>query len=191
MSPQDPPTPSTLTQEPASKKERQERRKKVYPKKSKEEGSSGHLLLVLLAISSRVTPEASSNGSSRSIQPSPMSATSRPPKKRAVDENYDEGVADALINLSSYRAPDNSGLAGDAPSHSPTIPLLTVGTLILLLGPLIIGVPYHRNKTVSSPSQSAHLKRGLRSGPEENENERSRVDMIKRRISPSGGIPST
>ena len=53
-------------------------------------------MLMLLAISSRATPEASSNGSSRSVQPSPTSATPRPPT-RVVDENYDEGVADALI----------------------------------------------------------------------------------------------
>ena len=53
------------------------------------------------------SPEASCNSSSRSVQSSPTSATPRPPS-RVVDENYDEGVADVLINLSSYRAPDNN-----------------------------------------------------------------------------------
>ena len=204
MSPQYPPIPTTLTQEPAtSKKERQERRKKVNPKKSKEDGTSEGIRAFGAGASSNFksgyskgpsSPEASSHGSassSRSVQPSPTSATPRPPS-RVVDEDYDEGVADALINLSSYRAPDNSGLAGDAPpSHSPTISSAPHSRH----GNSSPRPSHHRSsvssKQVSPPPQSAHLKRALSPGPEENDNKRSRVDMIKRRISPSGGIPST
>jgi glucose repression mediator protein len=115
----------------------------------------------------------------------------RPPS-RVVDKDYDEGVADALIVLLSYHAPDNSGLAGDAPSHSPTIS--SAHSRHSNSSPRL---PHHRG-SVSSKQASpppSHLKRALSPGPEENENKRSRVDMIKRRISPSGGrrtpIPST
>ena len=200
MSPQYPPIPTTLTQEPASKKERQDRRKKANSKKSKDESTSEGIRAFGAGAPGNFksgyskgpsSPEASSNGSgsSHSIQPSPTSATPRPPS-RVVDEDYDEGVADALINLSSYRAPDNSGLAGDAPSHSPTISSAHSRHSNPSPRP-----PHHRSSTsskqVSPPPQSAHLKRALSPGPEENENKRSRVDMLKRRISPSGGIPST
>ena len=202
MSPQyPPPISATSTQEPASKKERQERRKRTNPKKSKEEGTSEGMRVfggapgVAGNFKSGYpkgpgSPEASSNGSSRSIQPSPTSATPRPPS-RVVDEDYDEGVADALIVLSSYRAPDNSGSAGEAPSHSPTI-----SSAHSRPSPR----PHHRSSVSSKqasppPPQSAPLKRALSPGPEESDTKRSRVDMIKRRSSPSGGrrtpVPST
>jgi len=130
------------------------------------------------------SPEASSNGSgsSRSVQPSPTSATPRPPS-RVVDEDYDEGVADALIVLSSYRAPDNSGSAGDAPSHSPT--MSSSHSRHSNPSPR----PPHRSSSnhAASPSQSAPLKRALSPGPEENETKRSRMEMMKRRTSVSGG----
>ena len=201
MSPQyPPPTSATSTQEPASKKERQERRKRGNLKKSKEESAAEGLRVFGAPGNFKSgypkgpgSPEASSNGSgsSRSVQPSPTSATPRPPS-RVVDEDYDEGVADALIVLSSYRAPDNSGSAGDAPSHSPTMSSAHSRHSDPSPRP-----PHHRS-SVSSKQASpppAPLKRALSPGPEENENKRSRVDLMKRRTSPSGGrrtpIPST
>jgi len=206
MSPQYPtPIPTTSTQEPASKKER---RKRTNPKKSKEEGTSEGMRVFGAERGASTmpgnfksgypkgpgSPEASSNGSgsSRSVQPSPTSATPLPPS-RVVDEDYDEGVADALIVLSSYRAPDNSGSAGDAPSHSPTMSSSHSRHSNPSPRP-----PHHRNSVSSnraSPPQMAPLKRALSPGPEENETKRSRVDMMKRRTSPSGGrrtpVPST
>jgi len=202
-----PPISATSTQEPTSKKERQERRKRANPKKSKEEGASEGMRAFGAERGAPGnfksgypkgpgSPEASSNGSgsSRSVQPSPTSATARAPS-RVVDEDYDEGVADALIVLSSYRAPDNSGSAGDAPSHSPT--MSSAHSRHSNPSPR----PLHHRSSVSSkqasppPSQSAPLKRALSPGPEENESKRSRVDMIKRRSPPSGGrhtpTPST
>ncbi|KDR84740.1 hypothetical protein GALMADRAFT_233056 [Galerina marginata CBS 339.88] len=141
------------------------------------------------------SPENSSNsGSSRSIQPSPTSATPRQPS-RPVDEDYDEGVADALIGLRSYRA--NSASGPEAPSHSPTI-----SSHSRLSDPSPRPPPSHRNSVSSNhaspPVQPTPLKRALSPGPEDpdNNNKRSRVDIMKRRISsPSGGrrtpLPST
>ncbi|KAI5983588.1 hypothetical protein EDD15DRAFT_2487254 [Pisolithus albus] len=58
---------------------------------------------------------ASSSGSGNlSLQPSPTSATPRLPS-RVVDEDYDEGIADALVNLSQTRPSEQSG---SWPSHS-------------------------------------------------------------------------
>ncbi|KAF5377270.1 hypothetical protein D9615_006427 [Tricholomella constricta] len=143
------------------------------------------------------SPEVSSNGSgsSRSVQPSPTSASARPPS-RVVDEDYDEGVADALMGLASYRAP---GVQPSAePSHSPTI---SAGSRHSDPSPR--PAPSHRNSVsstrshVSPPIPSATLKRPLSPGSDElSDNKRSRIDHSKRRASsPSGGrgtpLPST
>lgn len=129
------------------------------------------------------SPEVSSNGSgsSRSVQPSPTSATPHPPA-RVVDEDYDEGVTDALMSLASYRAPD---LAAD-PSHSPSGSRHS--------DPSPRPAP-HRNSVsstrshVSPPMPPASLKRPLSPGPEDVlDNKRSRMDGVKRRVSsPTGG----
>ncbi|KAJ3513041.1 hypothetical protein NLJ89_g3168 [Agrocybe chaxingu] len=130
------------------------------------------------------SPENSSNsGSSRSIQPSPTSATPRPPS-RVVDEDYDEGVADALMGLASYRAPENSQ-SSDPPSRSPGHGRHTI--------PSPRPQASHRNSISSNhaspPAQTAPLKRALSPGPDDaDNNKRSRMDLMKRRISsPSGG----
>jgi glucose repression mediator protein len=128
------------------------------------------------------SPEVSSNGSgsSRSVQPSPTSATPHAPA-RVVDEDYDEGVTDALMSLASYRAPES---AAD-PSHSP------IGNRHNDPSPRP-GV--HRNSVsstrshVSPPMSSVTLKRPLSPGPEEQENKRSRMEGVKRRVS-SPGVP--
>jgi len=132
------------------------------------------------------SPEISSNGSgsSRSIQPSPTSATPHPPA-RVVDEDYDEGVTDALMSLASYRAPGIPDSANDN-SHSPS------GSRHSAPSPR---PPPHRNSVsstrshVSPPMPSATLKRPLSPGPEDvSDNKRSRVEGAKRRVSsPAGG----
>ncbi|GLB36610.1 putative tetratricopeptide repeat [Lyophyllum shimeji] len=142
------------------------------------------------------SPEVSSNGSgsSRSVQPSPTNAAARPPS-RVVDEDYDEGVADALMGLASYRAPGAQAPA--EPSHSPTV---SSGSRHSHASPR--PAPSHRNSVsstrshVSPPMQSATLKRPLSPGSDESDNKRSRVDNSKRRASsPTGGrgtpLPST
>ncbi|KAG6820239.1 hypothetical protein H0H93_003602 [Arthromyces matolae] len=141
------------------------------------------------------SPEVSSNGSgsSRSVQPSPTSATVRPPS-RALDEDYDEGgVTDALMSLASYRAPGIP--AGGEPAHSPTI---SSGSRHSHPSPR--PAPSHRNSVSStrshmSPSApTATLKRPLSPGSDESDNKRSRLDK-RRASSPSGGrvtpLPST
>ncbi|KXN84805.1 hypothetical protein AN958_12099 [Leucoagaricus sp. SymC.cos] len=133
------------------------------------------------------SPEpVSSNGSSRSIQPSPTSATARPPS-RVVDEDYDEGVADALMDLAGgYRGTADASIEG--PSHSPTV---SVGSR--QSDPSPRPPASHRNSVSSTrshaspPSQSAPLKRALSPAPEETESKRSRMDVLKRRPSSPNG----
>lgn len=144
------------------------------------------------------SPEpVSSNGSSRSVQPSPTSATPRPPS-RVVDEDYDEGVADALMDLAGgYRggAPEPSQNT-EGPSHSPTV---SVGSRHSDPSPR--PPASHRNSVSSTrshaspPSQTAPLKRALSPGPEESESKRSRMEVLKRRASSPNGrrtpVPSS
>jgi len=207
LPPQFSPQASSTIQDPVPKKER---RKRTNGKRKEEEGSAEHRGPATFKTSHAYpkgpgSPENSSNsGSSRSIQPSPTSAAPRPPS-RVVDEDYDEGVAETLIGLStglaSYRGAENPISGSEGPSHSPT-----VSSHSRLSDPLTRPPPSHRNSVSSnqvSPqpqtSQSAPLKRALSPGPEElenNNNKRSRVDIMKRRISsPSGGrrtpVPST
>ncbi|KAG5654344.1 hypothetical protein H0H81_004298 [Sphagnurus paluster] len=145
------------------------------------------------------SPEVSSNGSgssSRSVQPSPTNAVARPPS-RTVDEDYDEpGVADALINLSSFRG--HGIQQSTEPAHSPTISSGSRHS-----NPSPRPPPSHRNSVsstrshVSPPMPSATLKRPLSPGSDElSDNKRSRIENMKRRASsPSGGrgtpLPST
>ncbi|KAF9457460.1 hypothetical protein BDZ94DRAFT_1292387 [Collybia nuda] len=118
-----------------------------------------------------------------SPEPSPTSATPRPPS-RMIDEDYDEsGVTDALMNLSSYRSAPTAD-----PSHSPTVSSGSRHS-----DPSPRPPASHRNSVsstrshVSPPIQSASLKRPLSPGPDDlSDNKRSRMD--KRRVSsPSGG----
>jgi hypothetical protein len=140
---------------------------------------------------SKDTPEpSSSNGSASSNRPSPPGPTPRLPS-RVVDDDYDEpGVADALMGLASYRAPDMP-----APSNGGTIQSPTVSSGR--------GQPpsprpsvSHRDSVSSSTSRSRHsppsransLKRPLSTGPEDPvENKRSRIDVGGRRTP----LPST
>lgn len=124
------------------------------------------------------SPENSSS-SSRSIQPSPTSATPRPPS-RVVDDDYEERAVDALFELSGSRATDSSDLQTHSPCHSRHVV------------PSPRPPASHRNSVSSNraspPIQATPLKRGLSPGPEElDNNKRSRVDISKRRITPPSG----
>ncbi|KAH0838714.1 TPR-like protein [Lanmaoa asiatica] len=114
---------------------------------------------------------SSSNGSgSRSLQPSPTTATPRPPS-RVVDEDYDEGVADALVVLSqSHGAPMHSPTLSNGSRHTATSPRPVIS---------------HRGSVSTSgsrpsPPGGASLKRPLSPGADELENKRTRVDTMKR-----------
>ncbi|EPQ61220.1 hypothetical protein GLOTRDRAFT_135744 [Gloeophyllum trabeum ATCC 11539] len=140
------------------------------------------------------TPEpASYNGSgsgsaNRSVQPSPSSASAHPPN-RVVDEDYDEGVADALMGLASYRGGDaRAPSANGSSSHSPHVSALG-------RPPASPRVPLSHRGSISShghgspPMPTNSMKRPLSPGPEEmGEMKRSRMEGLKRRASsPSAG----
>lgn len=135
------------------------------------------------------SPEpVSSNGSSRSFQPSPTTTGARPPP-RVVDEDYD-GVADALIGLaggSGYRGGAEGSQSGEGLGHSPAVSVGSRHSDPSPRPPVL-----HRNSVSStrshaSPSDSsASLKRAPSPTPEEPESKRSRVEVSKRRPSPNG-----
>jgi general transcriptional corepressor CYC8 len=147
------------------------------------------------------TPEPSiSNGSASSNRPSPPGPMPRPPS-RVVDDDYDEpGVAETLMGLASYRAPDGPAPSASAHGTAAQSPASGRGQ-----PPSPRPSVSHRNSVSSSTSRSRHsspsrtnsLKRQLSAGPEEiGENKRSRINAIIRKPSPpSGGrrtpVPST
>ncbi|KAF8887713.1 hypothetical protein BD779DRAFT_1800440 [Infundibulicybe gibba] len=112
------------------------------------------------------------------------SATAHPPS-REINEDYDEGVPEALISLAAgYPGPPGN----DGPHQSPTISAGSRHT-----DPSPRPPPSHRNSVSSTkshtspPIQSAALKRALSPGPEDvMDSKRSRMDIMKRRSSPSG-----
>ncbi|KAG9310296.1 TPR-like protein [Chiua virens] len=117
-----------------------------------------------------IADTSSSNGSgSRSLQPSPTTATPRPPS-RVVDEDYDEGVADALVHLSqSHSAPMHSPTLSNGSRHTATSPRPVIS---------------HRGSVSTSGSRPSPpggtLKRPLSPGVDEMENKRTRIDPMKR-----------
>ncbi|THG93797.1 hypothetical protein EW026_g7537 [Hermanssonia centrifuga] len=150
---------------------------------------------------SQGSPEPpSSNGSGsgsagRSVQPSPTNSVHLPPA-RVVDEDYDEGVAEALINM-AYRGgpavdpadPRNYGAPGSAgPVRSPP-----GGRTGPQSGPHAMS-PHSMSKhpgmlTRSPPTMG---KRRLSPGPEDSGDvKRSRVGSMSRRVtSPTAGNSS-
>ncbi|KAK0456834.1 TPR-like protein [Armillaria borealis] len=138
----------------------------------------------------------SSNGSGSSTRPSPTSGAPRPPS-RVVDEDYDEGVADALMGLAAgapgFRARDSS--SAPVPSHSPAVSSSSRHS-----DPSSRSHPMHRDSVSSTrshaspPLLSAPLKRPLSPGVDElSDAKRSRMDLHKRRGTspPSRHAPSS
>ena len=186
----------------APKKERKRRapakRVKEEPSRQETPGYGGDYNRQL-----KGSPHPSSTGSGsagRSVQPSPTGSAPHPPS-RIVDEDYDEGVAEVLVNLAQssnapYHSPADprsfgppSGPGGrPPPTHSPTI--------------------MHRDRRPSMSSRASPptgTKRPLSPGPDDRDAElkRTRVSSISsggngngnggRRVSPhsgSGGRPS-
>lgn len=143
------------------------------------------------------SPEPSNgSGSSRSVQPSPTSATPRPPSRVVYDDYDTESATDALMSLSSYPRAEPTA-PNDGPTHSPTI---SAGSRHSDPSPR--PPPSHRGSVSSTrshaspPLQAVNLKRTLSPGPDElADNKRTRMETMKRRVSsPSGRrtpIPST
>ncbi|KIO03471.1 hypothetical protein M404DRAFT_27096 [Pisolithus tinctorius Marx 270] len=114
-----------------------------------------------------------------SFKPSPTSATPRL-LSRVVDEDYDEGVADALVNLSQTRPAEQSASAHDnynATRHSPTLSNASRHTINSLRD----AAPHRRSTSSSngpSPASSgaSSLKRLL--SPTTEEADRSVYPML-------------
>jgi len=120
-----PPPGPVLEQMPKKEKKRRSGTKRVKdeqraesprPFMSTQPGSSGKHLLY----KGMDTPESvnGSGSSARSAQPSPTGAIPGPPS-RLVDEDYDEGVADALMGLARGGAPSAQG--GSSVARSPPV----------------------------------------------------------------------
>ncbi|KIM51367.1 hypothetical protein SCLCIDRAFT_76262, partial [Scleroderma citrinum Foug A] len=156
------------------------RKRKGAPRRKDERPDSNGLYKVGSFSAKDGQDTASSSGSgSRSSQPSPTNVTPRPPS-RVIDEDYDEGAADALVVLSQYRSAEPSASG----AHSPT---LSSGSRHTATSPA------HRRSVSSSngpsptSSGSNSLKRPLSPAPmEEMDTKRSRIDSLKR----GGGSPS-
>ncbi|KAF8194617.1 hypothetical protein BJ912DRAFT_1087135 [Pholiota molesta] len=113
---------------------KKERRKRVNGSKRKDEDSVER---------TKSMNERGPSGSFKLSQPLLTSATPWPPS-RPVDEDYDEGVADALIGLASGGYRDN--VAGvDGPSHLPS-----VSSHSRLSDPSPRPPPSHRNSVSSN-----------------------------------------
>ncbi|TFY79411.1 hypothetical protein EWM64_g4599 [Hericium alpestre] len=138
------------------------------------------------------SPEpVSSNGSgsqNRSVQPSPTSATALPPA-RVVDEDYDEGVAETLIGLSTYRAAPDQIAQYSGSTSGPALPLpqrLTQPSPSPSLASHRGSISSTRSR--NSPPHSSGgpvnaMKRPLSPVPDEGENKRSKMEAPKRRAS--------
>ncbi|KAH7907526.1 TPR-like protein, partial [Hygrophoropsis aurantiaca] len=193
---------SQLQEAPKRERKRRARRTKDEQGRADSNGLPTNPSFKVSQFPAKEGPETSSNGSgasSRSMQPSPTGPTPRPPS-RVVDEDYDEGVADALVNLSQYCAPEMAAPSVDShcvPIHSPTA---SSGSRHTAASPRPSNS--HRDSIsstrsrLSPPSGSASLKRPLSPAPDEMDNKRTRVDVIKRSASsPSGGrhtpVPSS
>ncbi|KAH9891250.1 hypothetical protein C8Q73DRAFT_651587 [Cubamyces lactineus] len=126
-------------------------------------------------------PSSGSGSANRSVQPSPTNSTHLPPT-RALDEDYDEGVADALIGLASYRPSDPRGFA--APSGPG-------GNRMVAASPQQQH-PMARRPSISSRTSPSTNKRPLSPGPDDHvDAKRSRVGSMSQRVSPpSNGRPT-
>lgn len=155
---------------PKKEKKRRQRRAKDDSGRSDSNGVPSNMpaTFKIGSFSAKEGPETSSSGS-RSLQPSPTSATLRPPS-RHVDDDYDEGI-ETLLHLAQYRQEiQSSSTDRGSVSSSRSRP--------------------------SPPEVSGSLKRPLSPVPDEMDSKRSRVDGGKRSgSSPSGSrhtpIPSS
>ncbi|TBU53996.1 TPR-like protein [Dichomitus squalens] len=130
------------------------------------------------------SPDPSSNGSasaSRSVQPSPTNSTHFTPS-RHLDEDYDEGVADALIGLKNYQPSDPRGFGAPSGPASARLPSAASPPQQHLA----------RRPSVSSRTSPSTNKRPLSPGPEDHPDvKRSRVGSMSQRVSPpTNGRPT-
>ncbi|KAI0252658.1 hypothetical protein BJV78DRAFT_1281512 [Lactifluus subvellereus] len=120
-----------------------------------------------------------SGSQSRSAQPSPTSTVPAP--VRVVDDDYDEGVADALMGLSAYRPPEQTPTFANGPTTGrPISPSPSMRS------------HSHRGSVSStrsrasppSSSKGASMKRPLSPGPDDIDNKRTKVEIPPHKASP-------
>ena len=126
---------------------------------------------------------AGSGSQSRSAQPSPTSTVPTAPT-RPIDEDYDEGVAETLIGLASYRG---------APEQAPTFANGPVSSTVRPISPSpSMRSNSHRGSISSTRSRASpppssvgtSTKRPLSPGPDDIDAKRTKVDLPARRGSP-------
>lgn len=128
---------------------------------------------------------AASGSQSRSAQPSPTSTIPTAPA-RNIDEDYDEGVADALMGLASYRAPEQTPTFtnGPAAASSATRPISPSPSM---------RTTSHRGSISSTRSRASpppssvatSMKRPLSPVPDDIDPKRSKVDISARKSPPA------
>lgn len=185
---------------PKKEKKRRQRRAKDDSGRSDSSGVPSNMpaTFKISSFSAKEGPETSSSGS-RSLQPSPTSATPRPPS-RIVDDDYDEGITESLLTLSHYRVAEMQAPSTDSQSGSVHSPTVSNGSRHTAASPR--PSISHRGSISSSrsrpspPGAPGSLKRPLSPTLEEMDPKRTRVDVSKRSASsPSGGrrtpVPSS
>jgi glucose repression mediator protein len=125
---------------------------------------------------------AGSGSQSRSAQPSPTSTVPTAPT-RPIDEDYDEGVAETLIGLASYRAPEQTPTFTNGPttsnmgriSPSPSMRSSHRGS-----------ISSTRSRASPPPSSvgTTTAKRPLSPVPDDIDPKRTKVDIPPHRVSP-------
>ncbi len=125
---------------------------------------------------------AGSGSQSRSAQPSPTNTVPTAPT-RPIDEDYDEGVAETLIGLASYRAPETASTFTNGPATS---------TMRQISPSPSMRSNSHRGSISSTRSRASpppssvgtSSKRPLSPGPDDIEPKRTKVDIPVHRVSP-------
>ena len=121
-----------------------------------------------------------SGSQSRSAQPSPTSTVPVAPV-RVVDDDYDEGVADALMGLSAYRPPEQTPTFASGPTTGRPISPSPSMRSHSHRG----SVSSTRSRASPPPSSKAsNMKRPLSPGPEDIDNKRTKVDIPPHKASP-------
>ena len=130
---------------------------------------------------------AASGSQSRSAQPSPTSTVPTAPA-RPIDEDYDEGVAETLIGLASYR-PEQPPTFNNGPSASAVRPISPSSSM---------RSNSHRGSISSTRSRASPppssvgttMKRPLSPGPDDIDAKRTKVEIPVRKTSPPGSASS-
>jgi hypothetical protein len=126
---------------------------------------------------------AASGSQSRSAQPSPTSTIPTAPT-RNIDEDYDEGVADALIGLASYRAPEQTPTFANGPAVASAVRPISPSPS-MRTNSHRGSISSTRSRASPPPSSVATtMKRPLSPVPDEIDPKRSKVEIPARKVSP-------